>query len=255
MSIERRFIKGASIQTRSGEKPGIAGVGVVYDQVYDNGWFREIVKPGACARVLSEKQDVRCMFNHDVNQLLGRTKSGTLRLQDSAEGFSFDCDTDPNTGPGRDVPAMIDRGDIDGCSFSFNVRKDTWSDEFDAAGRYVATTRSIEDIDMFDIGPVTFPAYTQTSVGARSAWPDGIAAERRSHIEEMRRASAVAPPGARRADEATCECNCARCQDGDCENCDNADCDDPNCLCPYSQDRALALRARAYVKPGPRLVA
>jgi len=254
MSIERRFIKGASIQARSGEKPGIAGIGVVYDQVYDNGWFLEIVKPGACARVLSENQDVRCLFNHDTNQLLGRTKSGTLRLQDSAAGFSFDCDTDPNTGPGRDVSAMINRGDIDGCSFSFNVRKDTWSDEYDAAGHYVSTTRSIDDIDMFDIGPVTFPAYTQTSVGARSAWPEGISAERRCHIEEMRQASAIAPPGAPRADS-KCLCDCDACMNGDCENCGPDVCDDTvNCMCAEA-DRALALRARAYVKPGPRLVA
>jgi HK97 family phage prohead protease len=245
MPIERRFIKGATIRARrsseAGDKPGIAGIGVVYDQVYDNGWFREIVKPGACARVLSEGQDVRCLFNHDVNQLLGRTKSGTLRLQDSAEGFGFDCDTDPNTSAGRDVPAMIDRGDIDGCSFSFNVRKDSWSDEFDENGRYVSTTRSIEDIDMFDVGPVTFPAYTQTSVGARSQWPEGVAAERRSHIEELRTVASRA-----RREDGECACSCAACQDGRCVDCDNPDCDDPDCGCEFSEGRSLLLRARAY---------
>lgn len=242
--MERRFIKGASIRAVKGDKPGIAGIGVVYNQVYDTGWFKETVKPGACARVLSESQDVRSLFNHDVNQLLGRTKSGTLRLQDTADGFAFDCDTDPGTSVGRDVAAMIERGDIDGCSFSFNVRKDTWSDEFDANGRYVSTTRTIEDIDMFDIGPVTFPAYTQTSVGMRSAWPEGVPVEHRAHIDTLRAASEIVPPARRDADG--CECACDACKAGNCEDCSVPDCDDPDCLCDAAQDRSLQLRARAF---------
>jgi hypothetical protein len=136
---------------------------------------------------------------------------------------------------------MIERGDVDGCSFSFNVRKDTWSDEFDENGRYVSSTRSIEDIDMFDVGPVTFPAYTQTSVGARSAWPDGVPAERRSHIEQLR-----AAPIRSKRDEG-CECNCEPCDAGRCEDCDNPDCSDENCRCEGSRCRSLLLRARAHI--------
>jgi HK97 family phage prohead protease len=186
MPIERRFIKGGSIRSTKGDKPGIAGVAAVYTQAYDTGYFSETIAPGAFTRALSEKQDVRCLFNHDPNQLLGRTKSGTLRMEDSPDGLKFDCDTDPNTTAGRDVPAMIDRGDVDGCSFSFNVRKDTWSDEFDDTGRYVTSHRVIDDLDLFDVGPVTYPAYTDTSVGARSNWPDGVPAEVRSHVPALR---------------------------------------------------------------------
>lgn len=186
MPIERRFIKGGSIQKRAGDKPGIAGTAIVYGPEYDTGWFKETIKAGAATRALAEKQDVRCLFNHDMNQVLGRTKSGTLVLQDSTSGLNFDCDTDPNTTVGRDVAAMIERGDVDGCSFSFNVRKDTWSDEYDENGRYVTSHRVIEDFDLFDVGPVTFPAYTETSVGIRSCWPDGVPAEIRSHVPSLR---------------------------------------------------------------------
>lgn len=186
MQIERRFIKGGSVRAKSGEKPGIEGIASVYTQQYDAGYFIETIKRGAFDRALAEKQDVRCLFNHDVNQLLGRTKSDTLRLADSEAGLSYDCDIDQNTTVGRDVQAMIARGDLDGCSFSFNVRADNWRDEFDANGRWVKSYREITDLDLFDVGPVTFPAYTDTSVKVRAQWPNGIPAEIRSHIPELR---------------------------------------------------------------------
>ena len=339
MQIERRFIKGGSVRAKTGEKPGIEGIASVYTQQYDAGYFVETIKRGAFDRALAEKQDVRCLFNHDVNQLLGRTKSDTLRLADSEAALSYDCDTDPNTTVGRDVQAMIARGDLDGCSFSFNVRADNWRDEFDANGRWVKSYREITDLDLFDVGPVTFPAYTDTSVKVRAQWPNGIPAEIRSHIPELRAGDeqtktvdgekltrkcfllvgdpdktdtwdlpwkfstdaktkshlcdALARfnqvegfseealdkawskllmladhydidvadksrPGAEKKsqrDDGGCECNCAGCQAGDCANCDNPDCEDPECTCEFSQDRALALRSRAYVKPGPQLVA
>jgi hypothetical protein len=186
MQIERRFIKGGSVRAKTGEKPGITGIASVYTQQYDAGYFVETIKRGAFDRALTEKQDVRCLFNHNVDNLLGRTKSETLRLADSEEGLSYDCDTDINTTVGRDVQAMIARGDLDGCSFSFNVLADNWRDEFDESGKWVKSYREITDLDLFDVGPVTFPAYTDTSVKVRSQWPDGIPAEIRSHIPELR---------------------------------------------------------------------
>ncbi len=188
--IERRFIQGAQIRSKRGETPGIEGVAAVYNQTYDTGWFIETIKPGAFARALQEKQDVRCLFNHDPNNLLARTKSGTLRMTDASDGLHYDADTDPNTTMGRDVAAMIERGDLDGCSFSFNVRGDVWRHERDEDGKGETTYRDITDLDLFDVGPVTFPAYTQTSVGvrgdARSLWPEGVPAEVRSHVPTLR---------------------------------------------------------------------
>jgi len=188
MTIERRFLKGAQVRSRKGDKPGIEGIGAVYNQEYDNGWFIETIKPGAFDDVLKQDPDVRCLFNHEPDNVLGRTKSKTLRVTDSPDGLRYDCDTDPNTRIGSDVRAMIERGDVDGCSISFAVGQDCWRDEFDANGKYVRSTREIEKFAaLYDVGPVTFPAYSQTSVEARSAqWPSGIPAEIRSHVPTLR---------------------------------------------------------------------
>lgn len=172
MTTERRFITGAELRAAATTTPYIAGLAAVYSQQYDTGWYIESIAPGAFTRALTEQQDVRCLFNHDPNNLLARTKNGTLRLADSTAGLKFEADTDPSTSVGRDVPAMIGRGDIDGCSFSFNVRSATWRDEYDANGNYVQSYRTIDDVDLFDVGPVTFPAYTATSVDVVPADPD-----------------------------------------------------------------------------------
>lgn len=254
MQIERRFLKGAQVRSKGGDKPGIEGVGAVYDQEYDNGWFIETVKPGAFDDVLKEDPDVRCLFNHEPDNVLGRTKSKTLRITDSPDGLRYDCDTDPNTRIGSDVRAMVERGDVDGCSISFVVGQASWRDEFDEKGNWVKSTRIIEKFAaLFDVGPVTFPAYSQTSVQARAAqWPSGVSAEIRSHVPALRVGE---PPSGRSGTPARtqraqgCDCACAACQDGRCADCDCNDgcdaenCSNEDCRCD-SAERSLRLRAR-----------
>jgi hypothetical protein len=267
ITTERRFITGAGLRARreDGETPGIAGVAAVYSQQYDTGWYIESISPGAFTRALAEQQDVRCLFNHDVNNLLARTKNGTLQLEDSTAGLKFDAVCDSTTSVGRDVPAMIARGDIDGCSFSFNVRKASWRDVYDANGNYEQSYRQIEDVDLFDVGPVTFPAYTATSVDVRTTagvlerakglWPEGVPGDVRRHLLVVNLAvdgAAGQARGRRRparnsAEPGYCSCDCAECMDGDCENCSHVDCDCSDCLCASAQGRALILRARAHI--------
>jgi len=190
--IERRWIKGGQLRAKQGDKPGIAGVGAVYNQQYDTGWMVETIRPGAFTRVLGAAPDVRCLFNHDPNNLLGRTKSGTLRLADSDSGLTFECDTDAESSVGADVQRMVDRGDLDGCSIGFTVSKQSWREEKNDKGEFVYY-RDIEEFDeLFDVGPVTYPAYTGTSVGVRSLWPDGVPAEVRSHVPTLRAADETA---------------------------------------------------------------
>lgn len=253
---ERRFITGAELRVADGETPGIAGIAAVYSQQYDTGWYIESIAPGAFTRALSEQQDVRCLFNHDVNNLLARTKNGTLRLEDSSAGLKFEADTDATTSVGRDVPAMINRGDIDGCSFSFNVRKASWRDEFDANGNYVQSYRTIEDVDLYDVGPVTFPAYTATSVDVRSIdmrralWPAGVPRDVRRHllaVEKRQAAGARRSSHSLRADD--CTCPCVECyEEGDCDNCSHVDCDCEGCTCPAAQGYASARQAQPKAK-------
>lgn len=100
--------------------------------------------------------------DHNPSILFGRTKSGTLRLQITPEGLWYDCDL-PDTQEGHSARVAVERGDVDGCSFGFNCKRDEWSKEGDVI------TRSLLDVDLFDVSIVTYPAYKEgTSVNLRS---------------------------------------------------------------------------------------
>src|SRR6266581_2316215 len=81
--------------------------------------FRERIAPGAFAQHLRTQPDVKCLFNHDANRVLGRSKNGTLALIDGKDGLDFVCQLDPNNTEHRNLHSSVKRGDIDGCSFAF----------------------------------------------------------------------------------------------------------------------------------------
>lgn len=132
------------------------------------GEFTETIRPGAFRNALAEGQDVRALFNHDSNMLLGRTKSGTLRLSEDATGLRFEVDP-PDSDVADLVVQAISRGDLDGCSFGFMVRDggSVWTivEGPDGDEQY---NRELTDLDIYDVGPVTYPAYQDTSVAVRS---------------------------------------------------------------------------------------
>lgn len=132
--------------------------------------FKEKIRPGAFDRAIREKQDVRCLFQHDPKLILGRTSAATLTLRADSRGLSYSCIL-PNTSVGRDAYESIRRGDINGSSFAFNVKKpngDVWGKDTDENGN-TFTTRELTDLDIFDVSPVTYPQYTEgTSVQARA---------------------------------------------------------------------------------------
>ena len=129
--------------------------------------FREKIDSRAFDSDLQNRAlDCRALMNHDPNLILGRTTSGTLRLSKDAVGLKFEIDP-PNTQYARDLVESIRRGDISQCSFSFRVMKDgdEWTE--DPAGNVVRTLKKIS-IDHGDVSPVTFPAYPDTQVDART---------------------------------------------------------------------------------------
>jgi HK97 family phage prohead protease len=171
---ERRFV---SLETRAAgdsSKPKIVGLAARFNSPTQigsgRGSFMETIKPGAFNMCLSGKPDVRCLFNHNEDNVLGRTTSGTLRLWEDNIGLRYECDL-PDTTMARDVHAMIKRGDVSQCSFGFTCSEEDWSDTTMPDGTQ-GLLRSIEQADVFDVSAVTYPAYQQTSVEARS-WPDG----------------------------------------------------------------------------------
>jgi len=147
-----------------GEKPKIVGYAARFNELSDPiyGFFREKIKPGAFTNAL-KKSDVRALFNHDPNYVLGRAKNGTLKLQEDEIGLRYEI-TPPETQWANDLVKSIERGDINQSSFAFTVAKDEWDETGEMAIRTV-----IEYEELFDVSPVTFPAYPTTSTGVRSA--------------------------------------------------------------------------------------
>jgi HK97 family phage prohead protease len=120
--------------------------------------------------------DAYALFNHDPNLVLGRMKSGTLRLAERERGLIVEIDP-PDTQDARDLVAKIQRGDIDQMSFAFTMRGgvQTWDDS------QSPPLRTIEKVgDLYDVSVVTRGAYPTTEVGVRSleAWRD---TQRRQH--------------------------------------------------------------------------
>lgn len=140
----------------------IVGYAAVFDKPSVNlGGFTERIRKGAFKKTIGEA-DVRALFNHDPNYVLGRTKSGTLRLEEDDTGLRIEIDP-PKSGIVRDlVMEPIRRGDVDQMSFAFNTVKDAWTRNENGTDE-----RELIEVRLHDISPVTYPAYPDTSVGLR----------------------------------------------------------------------------------------
>lgn len=140
----------------------ISGYAAKFNTLSENlGGFREQIRAGAFDGVLID--DVRALFNHDPSMILGRTKAGTLHLDSDGTGLRYTIDP-PDTQYARDLHKSIERGDVTQSSFAFQVDDDDWREDDD--GRIIRTINKVKRL--FDISPVTYPAYPDTSVAARS---------------------------------------------------------------------------------------
>ncbi len=165
--IERRVFSmdQLMVERRVETAPRIVGHASVFGQEADiGGWFREKVAAGAFRRALAE-DDVRALFNHDPNIVLGRNRAGTLKLTEDEVGLAYDI-SPPDTLAARDLLTSIERGDVSQSSFGFRVLREEWDDRSDPP------LRTILEVELFDVSPVTFPAYPTTDVAVRSleAW-------------------------------------------------------------------------------------
>ncbi len=177
--IERRTITVDRLEIRAddeGKTQKIVGHAAVFDTFSEPifGMFVERIQPGAFKRAIEEEQDVRALVNHDESAILGRTKSGTLELREDDEGLAIEIDP-PDTSYAHDLIESIRRGDIDQMSFSFRATKELFSEGEGPNGEDV---RDLIDVDLFDVSPVTFPAYPDTDLAVRKhkEWRDAHAA-------------------------------------------------------------------------------
>ena len=143
----------------------LTGYASVFNAPADIGDFTETVMPTAVDRTLSDiasgSADVVLCVDHDVRQILGRTRSGTLKLTKDQHGLKVDADL-PNTQLGRDIAELVRRGDAYGMSFCFAVREggETWRSK---------RSRLLRDVILEEVSVLTTePAYPQTSVAMRS---------------------------------------------------------------------------------------
>ncbi len=141
--------------------PRLRGYAAVFDAwSQDLGGFRERIDRHAFDRTLADGPDVAALLNHDPNYVLGRKSAGTLRLWTDERGLAVEI-TPPDAQWARDLLASIGRGDIYQMSFSFRVRRDEWNEEAEPV------ERTLLDVELIDVAPVTFPAYEQTEIGLR----------------------------------------------------------------------------------------
>jgi HK97 family phage prohead protease len=158
MEIERRTYS-ASIE--KGEERNVKGYASVFEKFsQDLGGFTEVIAPDAFEGRLDD--DVRALFNHDSNLILGRTTSETLRLFVDENGLGYDVDF-PNTTYANDLLESVRRGDVTQSSFAFTVRDDEWLFEDDKIIRRVHRVEKL-----YDVSPVTYPAYTDATAAMRS---------------------------------------------------------------------------------------
>lgn len=161
-TIERRTYEQPVEIRAAGDKITAVGYAAVFHRLSQNlGGFVEQVAPGAFAKTITE-QDVRALFNHDQNRVLGRMGAGTLRLAEDGTGLAYEIDL-PDTTDGRDLAALLERGDIIGSSFGFRAIEDDWSETEDGF-----PLRTLRQVSARDVGPVTFPAYTDSTAAIRS---------------------------------------------------------------------------------------
>jgi uncharacterized protein len=126
--------------------------------------FVEEIAEGAFDESLKVR-DVVGLWSHDTSQVLGNTKSGTLRIENTKKELRFELDI-PNTSVGNDAWELIKRGDVDGVSFGMKVTKDKWSSE-NRDGKKIYK-RTILNAELYEISPVAFPAYPANEVSVRS---------------------------------------------------------------------------------------
>jgi uncharacterized protein len=164
---ERRYVA-SPIEMRGmpGQGATLIGHAAVFNAIVTfEQWFREQVIPGAFKKSIKES-DVRALFNHDPNHVLGRNKANTLRLSEDDTGLAYEIDL-PDTQLAIDLAKSIDRGDISQSSFAFSVVKESW--DYPAKGSTELPLRSLREVKLYDVSPVTYPAYEGTDVDLQRA--------------------------------------------------------------------------------------
>jgi len=163
--------------TGEGEPVTITGYAAVFNAPTDIGdAFREVIAPGAFAASIA-RDDIRALIDHDPSRVIGRNRARTLKLEEDAKGLRVEISL-PDTQIARDLATSMRRGDIDGMSFGFYSKHDEWDETTEPP------TRTLHELELFDVSVVTFPAYPEAGAALRS-----LTALRDAGLTAIRRAA------------------------------------------------------------------
>ena len=155
-----------SVQTEfktreDGEKLSIEGYFAVFNSIYDIGpGMTESIGQGAFTSSLAN--DVRALVNHDTTLVLGRTKANTLQLKEDSRGLWGHIDINPNDADAMNLYERVKRGDVDQCSFGFDIKSEDTEIKDDGSIHWTIT-----DVELYEVSCCTFPAYKETNISAR----------------------------------------------------------------------------------------
>lgn len=180
-AIQRRYTPGV-VELRAdaaeGKQARLGGYAAKFGTRSENmGWgdieFYEVIEAGFFDNVLGD--DCRCLFNHDANLILGRNASKTLRISQDATGLAYDCDVDPAQSYAKDLLISLRRGDVTQSSFAFGVKREgqRWVEEGNVITRYLLKGGCTR---LYDVSPVTYPAYPDATSEARGLIDEARAA-------------------------------------------------------------------------------
>lgn len=181
MNRENRQMRTASTQFATRDDNGalaIEGYFAVFNSNYDIApGLSESIAPGAFDNTLSG--DIRALINHDTTLVLGRTKANTLQLRTDAHGLWGHIDINPNDTDAMNLYNRVQRGDVDQCSFGFDIISEETDFREDGSIHW-----TIKEVELYEVSPCTFPAYSETTIAARTKERDEIIRRRNAAWKE-----------------------------------------------------------------------
>lgn len=182
MDRTMRMMRSAQTEFQTRDDSGnlaIEGYFAVFDSNYEIApGMSESIAPGAFDNTLAG--DIRALINHDTTLVLGRTKAGTLQLRTDSHGLWGHIDINPNDSDAMNLYNRVQRGDVDQCSFGFDIINEETDYREDGSIHW-----TIREVELYEVSPCTFPAYEETNIAARQKERDEIKKRKREAWKEQ----------------------------------------------------------------------
>lgn len=189
------MIEVRALGTAAAKGKRLVGIAAPFNSLSEDlGGFKELIRPGAFKRTISDGHTITALHHHDTGAVIGSTRSGSLKLRESARGLEFEI-TPPDTGLGRDILALAKRGDIANMSFGFRINGhdgETWRETKQGI------VRELRDVELFEVSSTAFPAYSASSLSARDHNPTAERMTKRQESAEAKTAEQDAEQQRRR---------------------------------------------------------